>query len=59
METDKEYCYVVYAEPRSICYDTTVHCVCLNEAMAEQVCKKMNDHDRFNTYEYYAETLHK
>lgn len=56
---EKEYCFVVHAEPREPDYDTTVHCVCLNEAMAKQVCEKMNAFDRFNNYEYYAETLHK
>lgn len=55
----KIYCYVVMAEPREPDYDTHVHCVCLNEKMAEQVCEKMNSIDRFNNYDYYKTELQK
>lgn len=50
MTTVKMHCYVVMAEPREPDYDTQVHCVCLSEQMAEQVCEKMNESDRFNNY---------
>lgn len=59
MTTDKIYCYVVMAEPRDPDYDTQVHCVCLSEQMAGQVCEKMNASDRFNTYDYYETELQK
>lgn len=59
MTTVKMYCYVVMAEPRYPDYDTQVHCVCLSEQMARQVCEKMNASDRFNTYDYYETELQK
>ena len=59
MSAVKMYCYVVIAEPRNACYDTKVHCVCLSEQMAEQVCEKMNASDRFNSCDYYESELHK
>lgn len=59
MSTVKMYCYVVMSEPRDPDYETSVHCVCLNQAMAEQVCEKMNASDRFNSYDYYESELHK
>lgn len=59
MTTVKMYCYVVMAEPRELEYDTEVHCVCLSEEMAKQVCEKMNEADRFNSYEYYEAELQK
>lgn len=59
MTTVKMHCYVVMADPREPYYDTQVHCVCLSEQMAEQVCEKMNASDRFNTYDYYETELQK
>ena len=59
MSTVKMYCYVVISEPRDPDYDTAVHCVCLSEQMAEQVCEKMNASDRFNSYKYYEAELQK
>lgn len=59
MNTVKMYCYVVTADPRNTCYDTIVHCVCLSEKMAEQVCEKMNEIDRFRSYSYYEVELQK
>lgn len=59
MTTAKMYCYVVMSEPREPDYDSKVHCVCLSEEMAEQVCEKMNASDRFNTYDYYETELQK
>ena len=59
MTTVKMNCYVVMAEPREPDYDTQVHCVCLSEQMAEQVCEKMNASDQFNTYDYYETELQK
>lgn len=59
MTTAKMYCYVVMPEPLEPEYDTEVHCVCLSEEMAEQVCEKMNASDRFNTYDHYETELQK
>ena len=59
MSTVKMYCYVVISEPLDPVYDTEVHCVCLNESMAAQVCEKMNESDKFNSYEYYETELQK
>ena len=59
MTTVKMHCYVVMADPGDPDYDTQVHCVCLSEQMAEQVCEKMNASDRFNTYDYYETELQK
>lgn len=59
MSTVKMYCYVVMSEPCQPEYDTTVHCVFLNEEMAKQVCEKMNATDKFNSYEYYEAELQK
>lgn len=59
MTTAKMYCYVVIAEPREPEYDSCVHCVCLSEEMAEQVCEKMNATDQFNTYDHYRTELQK
>ena len=57
MSTVKMYCYVVMSEPRDPDYDTTVHCVCLSQPMAEQVCDEMSKRDGFNNYEYYQTEL--
>lgn len=59
MSTVKMYCYVVMSESCNPDYDTTVHCVCLSEHMAEQVCEKMNATDKFNQYDYYETELQK
>lgn len=59
MSTVKMYCYVVMSEPSDPDYATAIYCVCLYEAMAKQVCKKMNAIDRFNNYEYYKVELYK
>ena len=59
MTTVKMHCYVVMAEPRDPDYDTQVHCVCLSEQMADQVCEKMNATDQFNTYDHYRTELQK
>lgn len=59
MSTVKMYCYVVMSEPRDPDYETAIHCVCLNEGMAKQVCDKMNEADRFNNYDYYEADLQK
>lgn len=59
MTTVKMHCYVVMAEPREPDYDTQVHCVCLSEQMAEQVCEKMNATDKYNQYDYYETELQK
>ena len=59
MSTNKMYCYVVISEPRDPVYEKAVHCVCLSEQMAEQVCEKMNASDRFNSYDYYEKELQK
>ena len=59
MRTVKIHFYVVMAEPREPEYDNKVHCVCLSEQMAEQVCEKMNATDKFNQYDYYETELQK
>lgn len=59
MSTVKMYCYIVMSEPCDPNHDTTVHCVCLSEQMAKQVCEKMNMRDGFNNYEYYEAELQK
>lgn len=59
MITVKMYCYVVMAEPLEPDYDSKVHCVCLSEQMAQQVCEKMNASDRFNDYCYCETELQK
>lgn len=59
MSTVKMYCYVVMSEPRDPDYETAVHCVCLSQPMAEQVCEAMNRLDGFNNYEYYQTELQK
>lgn len=62
MSTVKMYCYVVMSEqrdPLDPVYETAVHCVCLSEQMAKQVCEKMNASDQFNIYDYYETELQK